>query len=86
MQCVFLFLASLVIPMVRDYTLHICQVGCCEVLGLEGVREALCPAGPCSQLPRPAAPGRPPPCVQLPGSPTEEAFVCPSNSCRREKC
>lgn len=27
MQCVFLFLASLVIPVVRDYTLHICQ-GC----------------------------------------------------------
>lgn len=30
MQCMFLFLASLVIPMVRDYTLHICQ-GCTPI-------------------------------------------------------
>lgn len=58
MQYVFLFLASLVIPMVRDYTLHICQ-GCTPVRCwvLEVMQETLFSSEPGAPwLPIPAAP------------------------------
>ena len=81
MQCVFLFLASLVIPVVRDHTLHICQ-GCTPAR--RWVSEAVQEHGsPLSLEPHPSSlrsprdPGSPSwdgfLYAQLPGNSTEEA-------------
>lgn len=90
MQCLFLFLASLVIPLVRDYTLHICRGYAsfrCQVL--EVAQETLCSSE--SELhPFPPQGSRLMAdfviYVQLPGNSTEETEIYLNNSCCCEKC